>query len=143
MGKYAENDSLYPHDLLTRARIDQRLHFDSGILYPALRGANMAIFSGEKEVSEAKLEAISSAFDTLETFLSDAQYLVGDSLTIADICVLANVTTLHLHVPLDPEMHGNILAWIERLSAELPSYDVFITEATEKFRAFLDAKKAE
>lgn len=37
IGKYAEDDSLYPKDLYTRAVINQRLHFESGVLFPAVR----------------------------------------------------------------------------------------------------------
>lgn len=38
---YAENDFLYPSEPRKRALIDQRLHFDSGILFPALREATV------------------------------------------------------------------------------------------------------
>lgn len=33
VSKYAKNDSLYPKDILTRARIDQRFHFDTAIIF--------------------------------------------------------------------------------------------------------------
>jgi glutathione S-transferase len=32
--KYGNNDSLYPRDLRKRAIINQRLHFDNGVLFP-------------------------------------------------------------------------------------------------------------
>lgn len=37
VGKYAKDDALYPKDLYKRAVVDQRLHFDTGILFVRLR----------------------------------------------------------------------------------------------------------
>lgn len=139
--KYASDDSLYPKDLVTRARVDQRLHFDSGVLFPALRGANIPIFTGAKEVPAENLEAISAAYDLLETFLAEDEYLVGNSVTIADLCAVATVTVMELHQPLSDEQHPKTREWIARLS-ELPYYEELITRITEKFAAFLDQKKA-
>lgn len=139
--KYAPDDSLYPKDLITRARVDQRLHFDSGVLFPALRGANIPIFTGAKEVPAEKLEAISAAYDLLETFLAEDEYLVGNSVTIADLCAVATVTVMELHQPLGDEQHPKTREWITRLS-ELPYYEDLITRVVEKFAVFLDQKKA-
>lgn len=33
VSKYAKSDSLYPKDLVIRAKIDQRFHFDTAIIF--------------------------------------------------------------------------------------------------------------
>lgn len=33
VSKYAKTDSLYPKDLVIRAKIDQRFHFDTAIIF--------------------------------------------------------------------------------------------------------------
>uniref|UniRef100_A0A0C9RBM0 GST1_0 protein n=1 Tax=Fopius arisanus TaxID=64838 RepID=A0A0C9RBM0_9HYME len=54
-GKYGKNDSLYPKDLKKRAIVDQRLHFDSGILFALLRGiAKPILRDGVTSVPEEK-----------------------------------------------------------------------------------------
>lgn len=42
--KYGKDDSLYPKDPYKRALVDQRLHFDSGILYIRLRNLSVRIY---------------------------------------------------------------------------------------------------
>lgn len=39
--QYGKDDSLYPKDPYQRALVDQRLHFDSGILYMRLRNLSV------------------------------------------------------------------------------------------------------
>lgn len=43
IGKYGKDDSLYPKDLYKRALVDQRLHFDSGVLFVRLRAIVVSI----------------------------------------------------------------------------------------------------
>lgn len=41
VSKYAKSDALYPKDLKKRAVVDQRLHFESGVLFARL--ANISV----------------------------------------------------------------------------------------------------
>lgn len=137
---YGKDDSLYPKDPYKRARVDQRLHFDTGILYPCLRDINVAIlFGGLVDVPEDKIEGLYEACDILEIFLKDDPYLAGDALTVADLCLVPTVTSMVYHAPIDPEMYPKITAWIERL-AQLPYYEINANAILE-FEAFLDKKK--
>lgn len=115
---------MYPKDPFKRARINQRLHFDSGNLSHKLCYVTESIlFNGVSEVSSEKIEEFYEEFDKLEMLLKDSEYLVDDTMTIADLCVLPTVTSLTYYAPLDLEMYPNLIAWIERL-AQLPYYEI-------------------
>lgn len=140
--KYASGDSLYPKDLLIRARIQQRLHFDSGVLFPAMRVANRSlIFEGASVVAPDQLDTISSALDLTEKFLETDDYMVGNQLTVADFCCASTVLALDYHIPLTlkyPKTH----AWLQRLS-QIPYFNELSIEANKKYRIFLDCKREE
>lgn len=131
--KYASNDKLYPKDLVKRARVDQRLHFDSGVLFPAVRNANFVIYLGGSVVPDEKIAAIHAALELLESFLKDSDYIVGDNLTVADICCLTTVTCFELHFPIEETKYPNTSRWIKHLSIELPWYNQLVKEPTSTF----------
>lgn len=43
VSRYAKNDTLYPKEFYLRAIVDQRLHFDSGVLFPCSKRINVSI----------------------------------------------------------------------------------------------------
>lgn len=118
--------------MLQRARVDQRLHFDSGVLFPAAREALRVIFSGGYEVPQDKLDPLFAALDLLETFLQNDNYLVGNSVTLADFCCAPTVITMELVITIDVDKYPKILEWIERLN-ELP---YFVQQNAEKMKEF-------
>lgn len=140
IGKYAANDNLYPIDLLRRARVDQRLHFDSAVLFNAIRNANYAIFGGGSEVPEDKIADLHAALALLEAFLTGSEYLVGNSLTVADFACVATVSSYQMHITIEPEQYPNVTAWFKRLSA-LPYYDEMIVKPTADLTAWITDMK--
>lgn len=118
--KYGKSDdhSLYPKDLYVRARIDQRLHFESGVLFNVLVQLTRPIrFEGETEFAEKHLQEIHKVFATVETFLEVDPYLVGDQLTVADLSVVTTLTSLSSFVEFSANNYPKIIAWIKRLEA--------------------------
>ncbi|KAF4519147.1 hypothetical protein B566_EDAN007422 [Ephemera danica] len=98
VSKYGKDDSLYPKDVKKRAIVDQRLHFDSGILYPRTRDISFSLlFLKCKEIPEEKRKKILDAYELLEKFLEGHDWLAGDSYTIADLFCVASVTSLVLN----------------------------------------------
>nr|QWV59554.1 glutathione S-transferase epsilon 2 [Lasioderma serricorne] len=122
VGKYASDDSLYPKDLRKRAHVDQRLHFESSVLFPRLLAiARPILRHGAKTVPKEKAEAVHEGYDFLETFLEGRNFVVGDEMTIADFHTVATITSLNVVVPIASNRYPNILAWIARMQ-QLPYY---------------------
>lgn len=142
IGRYAANDSLYPNELQIRARIDQRLHFESGILFPPLAESFVAvIYEGAYEFEQTTLAAIESAYEILNKFLDGHEYLVSNSISVADFSCITSVTQLDIVHPID-QKYANVRAWIERI-AQLPYYDELNGNVVRELKQWIVAKLAE
>lgn len=124
VGKYAFTDALYPRDPLKRALVDQRLHFDSGILFVLFKQLQHLIFQEEvPELPSALIEQLHKAYDLLEQLLDGRNYLAGQLLTIADFSIVATLSTLHLsYAPVDAARYPKLSDWLTRIS-DLPYYE--------------------
>ncbi|XP_015112058.1 glutathione S-transferase 1 isoform X2 [Diachasma alloeum] len=121
VGKYGENDSLYPKDLKKRALIDQRLHFDSGILFAILRGiARPILRDGVTSISPEKRQLLLDAYDFLNKFLDGKKWLAGASFTLADISCVSTLSSLDALVPISP--YPNVVRWLKTCEDGLPGY---------------------
>lgn len=124
--KYGPTDgcALYPHDRLRRARIDQRLYFNAGILFPLLRASSIAVFlNGHAALERSLLDAVKGAMGHLVQFLEGGRFLVGDELTLADLAVAATLTNLlEWAEPLEAEQQQRLEAWLKRVADALPYF---------------------
>ncbi|XP_029709232.1 glutathione S-transferase 1 [Aedes albopictus] len=143
--KYAKDDALYPKDLVTQARVNALLHFESGILFARLRGTLEPIFyHGFPEVPQDKLTAIHGAYDLLEATLQ-SDYLVGNSLTLADVSCSTSLSTLNALFPVDAGKCPKLVAYLQRLEKNMPSYKELnsdrAAEAVDFFKQKLEENK--
>ncbi|XP_017835647.2 glutathione S-transferase 1-like [Drosophila busckii] len=124
VSKYSRDDSLYPRDLLKRAVVDQRLHFESGVVFAnALRAiTKLVLFFGVTEVPKERIEAITEAYDFVELFLKGHSYMAGDQLTLADLSLISSISSLVAYVPVDAAKYFNLSNWIKRMEL-LPYYE--------------------
>ncbi|KAI5738476.1 glutathione S-transferase 1 [Diaphorina citri] len=97
---YGKNDALYPKDPKVRALVDQRLHFDSGVLFSALRNIGLKIFfKNEKEIPEEDKLRAREALDFAEKFLQGRKFITGDTYNIADFSIYTTASALVALVP--------------------------------------------
>ncbi|KAH8407560.1 hypothetical protein KR222_005654, partial [Zaprionus bogoriensis] len=122
--RYAPDDALYPREPLQRAVVDQRLHFESGVLFIHFRELQRLLFEQHvTELPKQRLDELHEAYALLEQLLDGHEFLAGNSLTIADFSIVATLSTLHLsYAPLETERYPRLSAWLERISG-LPYYE--------------------
>ncbi|XP_017852836.1 glutathione S-transferase 1-like [Drosophila busckii] len=120
--KYGKTDALYPKDLLKRAGVNQRMYFDASSIYMALWNCSRPFWvEGCTVVSKEKTGNILEALRLTDVFLGENLYITGDTLTIADFCCAATVSSLPAVLDIDPVKYSKVTAWLERLS-KLPYY---------------------
>lgn len=138
---YGKNDSLCPKDPYQRAVIDQRLHFDDGVLYSRFGTAVGPVFRGAaKEFDKDALESLYLGLDILEIFVKNNSYVAGDNLTVADFSLISTVTTIQKFLgQFDAGRFPKLLAWIERMS-NLPYFEEANTKPLEKMFQTMSAR---
>lgn len=115
----APNSTLYPKDPKEQAIVNQRLYFDMGTLGPKMGHiivikciqfnyfilpifllCQSPIFQGPvirgnaKTISEEAIKELHSSLALLEGFLEKTDYVAGNNLTLADLSILAGVSSL-------------------------------------------------
>ena len=121
----AEGTDLLPSNSLERARVLQWQFFEQYSHEPYIavaRYINLYLGLPDSRLDEykAKQEGGHKALSVMEEQLSRSSFLVGDSLTIADISLFAYTHVAH-EGGFDLEGYPNILNWINRIQA-LPHF---------------------
>nr|UNG44348.1 glutathione S-transferase [Spodoptera frugiperda] len=118
VNQYAKDDSLYPKDPKKRAIVDQRLHFDNGVLFAALKTTMVPIlYNGETAFRQENLDKIKEGYEFMEKFFS-GPWLAGESITLADICCVSNISSLNEILPINQTLYPKLSAWFEKCSKQ-------------------------
>ncbi|KAG5679576.1 hypothetical protein PVAND_009136 [Polypedilum vanderplanki] len=118
----SSDSHLYPKDPKERALVNQRLYFDAGTLYPRVRAiAYPVLFLGEKKISDEKRNHILDAFTYMENFLEGRKWFCGDHLTIADLSLLASLSSI-IHIGASLHNYPNLRRWYEQC-ADINGYE--------------------
>ncbi|XP_017000319.3 glutathione S-transferase D7-like [Drosophila takahashii] len=139
--KYGKFDTLLPKDPKTRAVVNQRLFFDIGPLYDAISSYYFPIFRTGKVGDQAALDKVNAAFEFLNTFLEGQDYLAGGQLTVADIVILASVSTIEM-APIDLKKFPNLDRWYKNAQKVTPGWEENL-QSIKQLQKFAEQKLAE
>ncbi|XP_058450667.1 glutathione S-transferase 1 isoform X3 [Malaya genurostris] len=121
--KYGKNDSLYPKDPKKRAVVNQRLYFDHGTLYQRFGDYFYPQLFAKQAPDAEKEKKMLEGLEFLDKFLEGAKYVAGDSLTIADLSILATVSSYEA-AKVDLSKYSNVSSWYERLRKDAPGTEI-------------------
>jgi glutathione S-transferase len=119
---FGEGTRFVPTDQYNRAQVLQWMFFEQYDLEPAIAVTRFWVaYSGRPEQFEAerpaKMKAGKRVLTTLDRHLEGRRYVVGDSLTLADIA-LYGYTHVAPEGGFELEPYSAIRAWLERVAAE-------------------------
>lgn len=93
------------------------------------------MYQGIKTIESIRIEEAIEAYEFLNTFLTNSDFLTGKSLTIADFCAASSAATLNELVPIDANKFPHIVAWFRNLN-ELPFYGDIQEKGLKHFREY-------
>ncbi|CAG0901497.1 unnamed protein product [Darwinula stevensoni] len=142
VNRYGKDDKLYPKDPKQRAVVDQRLYFDMGTLYQRLGDyVYPPVFEGQT-LDEEKLKKCVEALGWLEEFIlkSGGKYCAGEHLTLADVAIVASVSTMEPVGLVDLSAYKNVRKWLERCKKEIPGYQEVSKDGIDSWVKYAKSK---
>lgn len=120
--QHKPDSPLYPADPKKRGIINQRLYFDSTVLFARAYAAIAPVLrQGATTIPQEKKDALKDALGTLNGYLDGEDWVAGENTTVADLCLLATVSSL-VKLGVDMSEMPNITAWLDRCKS-LPGYE--------------------
>lgn len=121
--QYGKDDSFYPKDPKKRAVVNQRLYFDMGTLYQRFADYYYPQILQKAPADPEKLKKMEEGLEFLNQFLAGKKYVAGSEMTIADLSILATISTYEL-AGYDLKEFSNIDKWYSRISKEAPGIEL-------------------
>ena len=113
---------LYPEEPAKRSAIDQRMYFNIGIFYKRLGDCIFPICYGKsKTIAEVDIDALKEALQWVDDFMIEG-YVLGSSMTIADVDFISTVSTLEACNFVDLSQYKNIKKWSKSIKQSIPKY---------------------
>ncbi|CAH1644202.1 unnamed protein product [Spodoptera littoralis] len=116
---YAKDDSWYPKDVKKRAAVNDKLFFNAFVVFSKLRVVTYYVLQkGYKKLEQEWLDRIEEAYSFIEAFLSKTVYIAGDDISIADLALFSNVSSLEHMQPIDTKKFPKTIAWLDKMKAK-------------------------
>ncbi|OWR41162.1 glutathione S-transferase 1-1-like [Danaus plexippus] len=138
VNKYGKGSALYPEEPKARALVDQRLYFDIGTLYQRFSDYFYPQIFGGAPADQDKLVKVEDALKLLDTFLEGQKYVAGPNLTVADLSIVAGVSSFEAS-DIDFKKYANVKRWYETVKSTAPGYQEANEKGLDAFKALVNS----
>ncbi|XP_057379001.1 glutathione S-transferase 1-1-like [Daphnia carinata] len=115
---------LYPEEAQQRAVIDQLLNFGSSVLFANARDLFIpVVMHGAKQLDPAALKNFHDGIGFVDIRLADSAYAAGQHLTIADIALVASISSIDAVDSRILDKYSHIQTWLKRCQKEIAHYE--------------------
>lgn len=128
------DDSLYPRDPQRRAVVNQRLLFDMGMLYETMGNYFYPVMFGASTAFDPEAyKKIEQMLEIFNAFLEGQTYAAGNTFTIADIALVASLSTwAHSEGGFElGKKYPNVTRWFNKCKQVAPRYDINVAGLRE------------
>uniref|UniRef100_A0A0A9WWR9 Glutathione S-transferase 1, isoform D n=2 Tax=Lygus hesperus TaxID=30085 RepID=A0A0A9WWR9_LYGHE len=133
-------EKIYPKDPKKRALIEQMLYFDIGRLYQNFLDLYKPMLKG-KPFDDALGKTFDESLAMFEEYLTRTQWAAGDQMSIADLSLMATVTTAEA-VGHDFSKYPKIKQWMDKTKSAIPDYQMANQDGVEIWKSmFANVKK--
>ncbi|XP_060880756.1 glutathione S-transferase 1-like [Metopolophium dirhodum] len=136
-----DDNTLFPKDTKKRALINQRLQYDLGTLYQTFIDQYYMWFFDDVKKTDEKEMRLHEALGFLETFLKSSDWVAGDSMTLADISLVASISTFEIF-DVDLNRYEKVSKWLQRCKTKIVGYEDINQVGIDRFKALVDKKLA-
>lgn len=145
VNKYMPKDNtLYPHDPVERARVDEILQIDIGVFYQAASNLLKPMILGPvKKMDPEKEKDFREILTYFENRLQQnggKKFMLGDHITIADISLVASFSFPEA-CEYDISEFKHLTAYIDRLKTSIPKYGEINDGPVNNMRNFIKSKQ--
>lgn len=95
------------------------------------------IFAKQTADISHHLSRLSKLYDVMETFLQRSEFIAGQRMTIADLSVVATVSTVNLLLRVRSDKWPRLAAWFDRMQSR-PSYRKYNVPGLGNLRAAIE-----
>ncbi|KAH7984537.1 glutathione S-transferase 1-1 [Rhipicephalus sanguineus] len=127
--KYAPKSQLYPDCPRKRARIDQILATVASTIRPHFVEFSRKLFCDDRKPTDEEKASFNRTVVQGLVHLIEGPFAVGDSLTLADLCIVANLTIAFINGFVEIDNYTALEAYYDRVLEELPYLTEIFGEA--------------